>query len=246
MPPSTEWNSLVPSANRFYSPNRNARKPASLNPTHIVVHVTGTDSLASVKKTFTAANSVSAHYLVAKDGQLFQFVYDGYRAWHAGIETTVRNLYRKGASEWTRYLKYFSWYKRYPLDSVYLNGDLKPVWDETEAVFVARGDGKQWSEYDYFLSRWLGRDVPVNFEVDADPNNYSIGIETLGLGAKTDDPDVYTPAMYATLQTLVVDLSQKYAIPLKKGRVVGHEDVNPIARFGWDPAAGFDWSRIYQ
>lgn len=56
MLPSTEWNSLVPSANRFYSPNRNARKPASLNPSHIVVHVAGTDSLASVKKTFTAAN----------------------------------------------------------------------------------------------------------------------------------------------------------------------------------------------
>lgn len=53
-----------------------------------------------------------------------------------------------------------------------------------------------------------------------------------------------TPAMYATLRTLVQDLSQKYSIPIEEGRIVGHEDVNPIARFGWDPSAGFDWSRI--
>lgn len=82
--------------------------------------------------------------------------------------------------------------------------------------------------------------------MDSDPNNYSIGIETLGFGAKTNDPNIYTPAMYSALHTLVADLSQKYDIPMVKGRVVGHEDVNPVARFGWDPSAGFDWSRVYQ
>lgn len=246
MPASTEWNSLVPATNRFQSPNWNSRKPNSLTPTHIVVHVTGTDSLTSVKKIFLAAKSVSAHYLVTKDGQLLQFVPDGYRAWHAGIESTARNLYQKGASQWTRYLKYFSWYKGYPAGSLYVNGDLNPVWDKTEAVFVARADSQPWPEYDYFYSRWPGQDLPVNFNIDADPNNYAIGIETLGFGAKTNDPNVYTPAMYSALRALIGDLSQKYGIPKTKGRIVGHEDVNPIARFGWDPSAGFDWSRVYE
>lgn len=139
---STDWNDLVQTANRFQSPNRNSRKPATVNPTHIVIHVTGTDSLESVKRTFMAANSVSSHYLVTKDGQLLQFVPDRYRAWHAGIESTARSLYRKGAAQWTRYLKYFSWYEAYPTDSIYVNGDLKPVWDKTEAVFIARADGQ--------------------------------------------------------------------------------------------------------
>lgn len=245
MPTSSDWNSLIPLANRLQSPNRNGRKPANRVPTHIVVHVTGTDSLTSVKNTFMAANSVSAHYLVTKNGQMLQFVPDTYRAWHAGIETTARNLYRKGAAHWTRYLKYFSWYKGYPTGSIYVNGDLQPVWDKTEAVFVARADGQPWPEYNYFLSRWEHRDLPINFESDSDPNNYSIGIETLGFGAKTPDKDVYTAEMYASLRALVSDLSVKYGIPMEKGRIVGHEDVNPLARFGWDPSSGFDWQRIY-
>jgi hypothetical protein len=244
--PAPEWNGLVPEDGRFESPNRNTRKPSNLVPTHIVIHVTGTDSLSSVEKTFMASNSVSAHYLVTKEGQLLQFVRDGHRAWHAGIDSPTRSLYRKGVARWTKYLKYFNWYKGYPSDAVYVDSDLKPVWDQTEAVFVARADGSPWSQYTYFLSRWPGNDVPINFEHDSDPNNFSIGIETLGFGSKNNDPAVYTPAMYASLRTLVLDLSQKYGIPLEKGRVVGHEDVNPIARFGWDPSGGFDWSRVHQ
>ena len=67
MPNPQDWNELVPTGNRFASPNFNARKPAGLKPTHIVIHVTGTDSFGSVKQTFMAAHSVSAHYLVGKD-----------------------------------------------------------------------------------------------------------------------------------------------------------------------------------
>jgi hypothetical protein len=38
------------------------------------------------------------------------------------------------------------------------------------------------------VSRWPERDAPVNFDGDPDPNNYSIGIETLGFGADSNDP----------------------------------------------------------
>ena len=240
-----DWNPIVDVANRLKSPNRNARKSGA-DPSHIVIHVTGTDSFSSVKNTFMAKDSVSAHYLVAKDGGLFQFVPDGYRAWHAGLDSNCRNLYKKGSAKWQRYLKYFSWYKGYPSDAVLVDGDLNPVWDKTEAVFVARADGQAWPEYRYFTDRWSTNDLPVNFTTDTDPNNYAIGIEILGFGAKTADSAVYTDAMYKTLRTLVMNLSKKYAIPMEKGRVVGHEDVNPITRFGWDPSAGFDWSRVYK
>lgn len=244
MPDPKDWNELVSLPNRLQSPNRNSRKPATALPTHIVIHVTGTNSIPGVKNLFMAPNSVSAHYLIAKDGDLVQFVPDGYRAWHAGIDSNTRKLYRKGGAVWKRYLKYFSWYTAYPNDAIYVDGDLVPVWDKSEAVFVARADGQPWSEYGYFTNRWVGWDLPVNFDVDPDPNNYAIGIETLGFGSRTPDPASYTPAMYATLQQLVGDLSQKYSIPMQKGRVVGHEDVNPIARFGWDPSGGFDWSVV--
>jgi N-acetyl-anhydromuramyl-L-alanine amidase AmpD len=245
MPVAAGWNSLVDPANRFTSPNLNARKGAG-KPTHIVIHVTGSNDLASVKKTFAKPQSVSSHYLVTKDGTLIQFVPDAMRAYHAGIETSVRKLYQAGLPVWTKYLRYFDWYKGYPKDAVYLDGDLHPVWSRTESVFVIRRDGQPWQEYQYFISRWPGRDLPVNFDVDPDANNYTIGIETLGHGAKTSDPAVYTSAMYSALKRLVIDLSAKHAIPMTKGRVVGHEDVNPIARFGWDPAAGFDWSQVHE
>ena len=243
---STDWNPLVPAANRFDSPNTGARKPQSAIPTHIVIHVTGTNSLASVKKIFMAPKSVSAHYLVGKDGQLYQFARDATRAWHAGIDTSTRALYKKGATHWQCYLKYFPWYSGYPPDAVFLDGDLHSVRVKGEAAFVAQAGGQRWKQYDYFNARWPLQDLPVNFGVDPDPNNYSIGIETLGLGAPTADPAVYPDAMYKSLARLVADLSGRYSIPMKKGRVVGHEDVNPIGRFGWDPAAGFDWGAVWR
>jgi len=245
MPSLTDWNELVTPSNVLESPNKNARKPASATPTHIVIHVTGTNDLDSVKKTFLTPNSVSAHYLVTPLGELFQFVKDGGRAYHAGIDTNTRKLYRKGYEKWFGYLKYFNWYKNYPNDAVYLDGDAKPVWDKDEAVFVARIDGTSWPDFTYFRERWPGVDIPVNFDVEPDPNNYSIGIECLSIGAKTKDQTAYSDEMYEALGSLTKNLSVKYGIPRTKGRIVGHEDVNPIGRFGWDPNAGFDWTMIY-
>jgi N-acetylmuramoyl-L-alanine amidase len=246
VPTSSEWNDLVPPANRLRSPNTNSRLPRGYIPTHVVIHVTGTDSLSSVKKTFLASNSVSAHYLITKEGDLFQFAPDSSRAWHAGIDSNARLLYKKGASNWKRYLKFLSWYKAYPKDAIFVDGDLNTVWNKTESAFVARADGQAWPEYEYFDARWPEEDLPINFATDPDPNNYSIGIETLGFGSKNRDPLAYTDAMYKTLQSVVVDISEKYSIPMKKGRIVGHEDINPLGRFGWDPAPGFDWSVVYK
>ena len=239
------WNELVLPENRLKSCNKNARRPAGAKPTHLVIHVTGTTDLESVKRTFLAPNSVSTHYLVTPLGELFQFVRDNERAYHAGIDSNTRKLYRKGYDAWSHYLKFFNWYKEYPEDAVYLDGDGNPVWDKSEAVFVAKSDGTVWNDFSYFRRRWPDFDTPVNFDIDPDPNNYSIGIECLSIGSKTKDESVYTEEMYKTLRLLIKNLSGKYGIPRKKGLLVGHEDVNPIGRFGWDPNSGFDWTLIH-
>jgi len=193
-----------------------------------------------------AANSVSAHYLITQSGELLQFVSDSRRAYHAGIDSNTRKLYRSGYNEWSRYLKYFDWFKNYPIDAVYVDGDGLPVWDKSEAQFVLRHDGEVWPNFFFFRQRWKGREIPHHFDIDPDPNNYSIGIECLSEGSEKKDPKVYSDEMYETLRLLLGNLSRKYNIPIVKGRVIGHEDVNPIWRFGWDPNQGFDWESIYR
>lgn len=244
MTDTEDWNPLVPKAQRLSSPNFNSRKPADKKPTHIIIHITGTNDFNSVKKTFTAPNSVSPHYLIHRDGSKYQFVPDHKRAYHAGIDSNTRSLYNKQGKEWQKYLKYFSWYKYYPGNSVYLDGDLNPVRNETEAVFVKQPDNLAWNHFDYFNARW-NVSSPLNFTSDADPNNYSIGIETLGVGSPKQDPEVYTNEMYVSLRELVKYLCDKYGIPNDKEHVIGHEDVNPVGRFGWDPGQGFNWDRIH-
>ena len=71
--PIAEW---VP------SPNHDVRRP-----TLIVVHFTQQDSVEQSLHTLSTANShgrVSSHYLIGKDGGLYQLVADEHRAWHAG------------------------------------------------------------------------------------------------------------------------------------------------------------------
>jgi N-acetylmuramoyl-L-alanine amidase len=53
----------------------------------IVVHATEQDSVQASLDTLRSANAhgrVSAHYLVGRDGRIYQLVKEGRRAWHAG------------------------------------------------------------------------------------------------------------------------------------------------------------------
>jgi N-acetyl-anhydromuramyl-L-alanine amidase AmpD len=56
-------------------------------PRLIVLHATEMDSAEGALRVLKSENSggrVSAHYLIAKDGRIFQLVSDSKRAWHAG------------------------------------------------------------------------------------------------------------------------------------------------------------------
>ncbi|GHH59136.1 MULTISPECIES: N-acetylmuramoyl-L-alanine amidase [Gammaproteobacteria] len=71
-----------PMAQWVPSPNHNPRQPVL-----IVLHHTEQDSVEQSLRTLRTRNSggrVSAHYLVGKDGALYQLVPDSERAWHAG------------------------------------------------------------------------------------------------------------------------------------------------------------------
>lgn len=71
-----------PLAHWVPSPNFEPRRPIL-----VVIHATEQDSVAESLLTLRTGNSggpVSAHYLVGRDGALYQLVADGQRAWHAG------------------------------------------------------------------------------------------------------------------------------------------------------------------
>jgi N-acetylmuramoyl-L-alanine amidase len=62
------------------SPNYDERRP-----NFVVIHHTSNDSADAALRTLTdPLRAVSAHYLVARDGAVFQLVDERKRAWHAG------------------------------------------------------------------------------------------------------------------------------------------------------------------
>lgn len=66
------------------SPHFNER-PASVRINMILLHYTALDTLEEAIAWFKDLSSkVSAHYVVAKDGRIYQMVEDRMRAWHAG------------------------------------------------------------------------------------------------------------------------------------------------------------------
>jgi len=235
------WNPLVPNERRIPTTMMTPGRPLA-RPSHVVCHITGTNSFSTVRKTFL--NSASAHYVIDKAGLVYQFVREEDQAWHAGIQRVVKALYAQGPEVWRRYLYYFDWAK-YPAGSVFVDAELAPTQGVRSATFVARPDGSAWPNYAYFDARWGANAAPLNYTAGSAPNAYSVGIEILSVGSTTPSQAAYAPAMYASLWQLVADICARHAIPMEKGRFVGHEDVNPVQRYGWDPNQGFDWPRVW-
>ena len=54
-------------------------------PNYVIIHHTAQDSVGQTLRTFTLPHTeVSAHYLIGKDGRVYQMLSDYLRAWHAG------------------------------------------------------------------------------------------------------------------------------------------------------------------
>jgi N-acetylmuramoyl-L-alanine amidase len=70
----------TPSAQWLPSPNFNERRPS-----YVVLHHTTNDTVERALRTLTdPVREVSAHYVIARDGKVYQLVDERYRAWHAG------------------------------------------------------------------------------------------------------------------------------------------------------------------
>lgn len=87
-------------------------------------------------------------------------------------------------------------------------------------------------------------------------NEYSISIEIAAMGSKEEmakyiepeeydllDPSLpgYTDEQYASLKSLIRDISNKWDIPLDRSHVIGHDEYASQKR---DPGELFDWSRV--
>ncbi|WP_300433710.1 N-acetylmuramoyl-L-alanine amidase [Christiangramia sp.] len=61
--------------------NFNLRKP-----NYVVIHHTAQDSIQQTLSTFTLQRTqVSAHYVISKDGEIYQMLNDYFRGWHGGV-----------------------------------------------------------------------------------------------------------------------------------------------------------------
>lgn len=171
----TGW---VTGARRLESPNHDAR-PSDLAIDLIVIHAISLppgefgggyiEALflnklqANAHPSFAAVAPlrVSAHFLIARDGRLTQFVSTQARAWHCGV------------------------------------------------------------------SHYRGRRAC---------NDFSIGIELEGC-----DDQRFTPAQYASLNPLLIELMRHYPM-LDAATIVGHSDIAPERKT--DPGPHFDWDRM--
>jgi len=241
------WNPSVPFERRYLNGNCGVRRG---NPVidRVVIHVTGTlDMKAIVNRFTTPSGGASAHYLVMPDGLVHQFVPEEKRAFHAGINKTVRQLYDRRDGSWRQFKRYFSWHKGYPADAIFLDSAMRVLVpsERASAVLVAPATRGEWPDFAYFDRRWGRAPVPLGYTAAGhDPNNNSIGIEILSIGASTPRPDQYSNEMYAALGALIGDICRRHRLPIQHETVCGHEDVNPVERWGWDPHQGFDWDRL--
>jgi len=70
---------------RVPSPNHDARRIGGPLDTIVLHYTEMTDADAAVRRLCDPASKVSAHYLVAADGDVVSMVDEERRAWHAGV-----------------------------------------------------------------------------------------------------------------------------------------------------------------
>lgn len=77
---TTETKGLNYAEHQAGTTNFNLRKP-----NYVIIHHTAQESVQKTLNTFTLPRTqVSAHYVIGKDGEIYQMLNDYYRAWHAG------------------------------------------------------------------------------------------------------------------------------------------------------------------
>lgn len=202
-----------------------------LKPFGVLVHSTG-DGLAAkiatakephsalsvARSTYESMGNVGPHYCIEPDGGHEQYAATNTVRYHCAVPAQNRRSYLDG--HWTA-------------DS---NRIPKAVveWWQREHPGVAS---------------------PSHLYPGEHPNNAYIGIELIpcGVYAKNSwqwrwgtppgfDSQRFSVEQYCTLARLCIELAVEHSIDLGKvGRLVGHEDVSPYSRPGYDPGAYHNW-----
>jgi N-acetyl-anhydromuramyl-L-alanine amidase AmpD len=196
-----------------------------LKPYGLLVHTTGDglaakvdpdDQAKAVLKTYSNMKE-GPHYAICPDGTLIRFREPETVSWHAGVSASDR--------------------------ASFLNG----TW-ETDGRVPA-------NVRDWWHARWDMYKVasPQHIYPGKSPNGAYVGVELIPCGVynkATWTPTLGTPAahkqrytaiQYARLGELYAGLHKRFGWTLHARRFLGHEDVNPITRPGWDPGAYHGW-----
>ena len=166
------------------------------------------------------ANGVGPHYVISPDGSAVELRDPSKKAWHAAVSAHDRQRFLSG------------------------------MWETENKVDK--------SVIDWWHRRWPGTKSPSHLYPAKSPNDSYVGVELVPCG--TYDKQTWKPTLaggrmvfgrftidqYYALAELCSDLRhpKEWEEP---GRLVGHEDVNPITRPGWDPGdkiGAFDWTLL--
>lgn len=192
----------------------------------VAVHTTGesivdqarthnADPLEYAASYYEQPDAYYPHYVVGYDGSILQVADETVRALHIGMKAADHDAFLDG-----------SWTGQLPAD------------------LVARWQ-TQWPEHKH----------PAGLFSGPSPNEVYIGVEMLPLVVGVEQAPAswlkgarFTEAQHQAMAALAVDIAARWEFPPSwwtTGRLVGHEDVNPIERHTQNPAAGWDpgWLR---
>ncbi|MFT3924415.1 MAG: N-acetylmuramoyl-L-alanine amidase [Myxococcales bacterium] len=104
---------------------------------------------------------------------------------------------------------------------------------------------EDWLEvkYEWWAERWPGFSSPRDLAGGRLWDHQSCNANTIGIEVVPpfdDAAEAWSPACWATLRNLVLDITSRHGIPMKREYVVTHSDAHPVARTNdkgnpWDP-----------
>ncbi len=187
----------------------------------------------------------------------------------------VNWIYDKAVEDFLLPLEDYSWEREYPPEFIMIHFT-SAVKENREAPYDETVVRQLFTDYEVSIHYIIDRDGVVKCYIPEDRaawhagigeipgeekytntmNQYSIGIELMGIGSETDmemylPADEYrmldesligfTEAQYQSLSLLVEDLCRRYGIAQDAAHVIGHDAYSAEKT---DPGELFDWDRI--
>ncbi len=220
--------------NTHNSPNFGPRRGVD-RPDMVVIHYTAMKSAKAALKTLcNPETEVSAHYLIAQDGEVLSLVPEAMRAWHAGVgrwgQVTDVNSHSIGIELANDGFSPFAAAQMSALLDL-LKG-IKARWDIRTERIIGHSDmapGRKIDpgvRFDWQRLAKAGFSVWPEAGVEAEPDAFPLLMQRFGYTA-TDDPDLllstlrlrfrprYEGPLDATDLSIIADLALRYPVDAK-------------------------------